>query len=102
MTSHLSILLGAGAFVACPAFFHDLPATAYRQRFRGNVFCDAGSRANITAFAKFHRRDQGRVAAHENAIFDYGFKFVDPIVVAGDGSSADVYTLADFGVTQVR
>src|SRR5271166_6521149 len=62
---------------------------------------DARGRSNIGSFAHPHRSDQRAVAADKDAVSDHGFMFVYAVIVAGDGSGADVHACADFCVAQV-
>ena len=93
--------LSCGAFFAGPAFFHDLSGAADGQRVFGDVCGDARCCTDVCAFAYAHGRDQSAVAADEDSVVDHGCVLVDAVVVAGDGSGADVDARADFGVAEI-
>src|SRR5690606_36552970 len=48
-----------------------------------------------------HGRNQLRVRANEGVIFDYSQRLVDAIIVAGNGTGADIHTRPDLGITNI-
>ncbi len=41
------------------------------------------------------------IRTDEHIVLDDGLEFVDPIVVAGDGTGTDIYPGSDLGITQI-
>ena len=66
-----------------------------------HVFGDDGAGAGGGLAADADGRDEHGVAANEGAVFDDGLVLVLAVVVAGDGTGADVHVRADFGVADV-
>src|SRR5258705_9194469 len=85
-----------------PAFFVDLVAARNTQRFRRNIFADCRARGDVRPITDFHRCDQHRIAADKNAIADPGLMFIYAIVVAGDGTRADVGLRSEPGIANIR
>ena len=85
----------------CPAGLVDLAAAAEGEGICGYVFGDAASSGNVGSGTDGERSYEGGVGAYEDAIADGGEVLVDAVVVAGDGSGADVDSVADDGVTEV-
>ncbi len=73
-----------------PAFFGDLAAASNGEGVGGDIFCDAGTGADVGAVADGDGRDERGVTADEDALADAGDVLVDAVVVAGDGAGADV------------
>src|SRR5712675_3493120 len=95
---------GSSKFAASfrgPAFFVDLVAPRNTQRFSGNVFGDCRACRDIRTIADFHRSDEPRVTADENAIADRGLVFVYAVIIAGDRSSTDICFRSDPGIANV-
>src|ERR1700730_11545103 len=93
--------LGFLSFFFGPTLFHDLARPAQGQRVRRHIFGDAGGSGDIGAFSDADRGDQNAVAAYEYAVFDDGLVLVYAVIVAGNGTGADIDFFADFRVTQV-
>src|SRR5581483_3563550 len=85
-----------------PAFLCDLSRPSYRQRVSRDVICNARRSSNVGAFTKLYRSNQSRVATDKNSVFDSGLVLIHAVVIAGDGSSADVYVLADLSIAEIR
>ena len=86
---------------AAPAFDVPLLAGADRQGAGRDVLADGRAAADIRAFADRDRRDELRVAADERAVLDRGLVLGDAVVVARDGSGADVHVRADRRVAEI-
>src|SRR5580692_944748 len=86
---------------ADPDFLYNLTGAGDCQCVFGDVAGDAGGGADIGAFAHAHGCDQGAVTADEGTVADYGGVLLGAVVVAGDGSGADVDAGADFGVAEI-
>ena len=85
---------------AQPALFTCRPRpTASASAGTSSVMQEAAP--DIGSLAEAHRRDQGGVAADEDAILDDGRVFTHSVVVAGDRPGADVHALTDFGVAKI-
>src|SRR5260370_30815437 len=93
--------LAGGALGAGPAWFYDLVCAADGEGIFGDVAGDARRSGNVGGFAYADGCDQSAVAADEHSVFDDGSVLVNSIVVAGDGSGADVDAGADFGVAKI-
>ena len=78
-----------------PSGYDRLTATRDRKRIGLDRLGDHRARADIGAVADRHRRDQGRVRADEGAGADVGPVLGEAVVIAGDGSGADVRFGAD-------
>src|SRR5258708_3530832 len=100
-TTRWSFCFARGAFRAGPSWFHDLVCAADGQGVFRNVGGDAGGGGNVGALADADGRDQGTIAADKDAIFDDGGVLVNSVIVASDGSGADVDGGADFCVAKV-
>src|SRR5260370_6453918 len=96
------LFLSRGPLLPSPAFFHNLACAPDRQRVLGNVVRNTRCGPHIRSLADAHWCYQCAIAADEYSILDYGFVFMDAIVVAGDRSCPDVYARADLGVSQIR
>src|SRR6185369_12105351 len=73
-----------------PAVDDGLTSARDAERPRRYVLGDRRACGHIRAFAHAYGSDQLRIAADECAIFDDGVVLVLAVVIAGDGSSADV------------
>ena len=93
--------LAPGAAGCGPAFDVDLFGAADGEGVGGDVFGDAGTRADVGSIADGDGRDERGVAADERGLANARDVLVDAVVVAGDGSGADVGAFADFAVTEV-
>ena len=86
--------LGRGGHFAAarggPAGLIHLAAASQRQGIGGNIFGDDRTGADVGAIADANRRDQGAIAADEDAAADRGRVLVHAVVIAGDGAGADV------------
>src|SRR5260370_4012663 len=97
-------LLRGGQFPALsggPARLVDLPATGNRESVGWNVVSDRRACRHVPAIADAHRRYQRGVAADKHSIADGRRRFVKAIVVACDGSRADVGFRANFRVAEI-
>src|SRR5476649_2349523 len=84
-----------------PAVDGDLARARQRQLTGRRVFGQRGAGADGGAAAHRHGRDQLGDAADEAVVFDHGARFVDAVVVAGDGAGADVDARTNGGVADV-
>ncbi len=84
-----------------PSFFGGLAAAAQSQRVSRNGIGDGGSSGHVSAFANPHWRHQSGITADEGAFFNDGYVLIYAIVVAGDGSCADVDSRANLGVAKI-
>src|SRR4051812_32495768 len=73
-----------------PLRFDGRTATGQRERIRGHVLVNRASSGDERAVAHGDRRNQRRVRADEGVLADHGPVLADAVVVAGDGSRADV------------
>src|SRR5216684_3390620 len=89
------------AFARRPAGLVDLPATGNRESVGGNVVSDRRSCRHVPAIADAQRRYQRGVAADKHSIADSRGIFVKAIVIAGDGSPAEVGFRANFRVAEI-
>src|SRR5690348_14106887 len=99
----LLVLLRLGCFSLLfgPPFFHNLAGAAQGQGIGRDIFGDGGGGGHVRTLSNTNRRNQNAVAAYEHAIFDNGLVLVHAVVVAGDGSGADIYFLTDFRVSKI-
>ena len=67
----------------------------------GAFLVTVGSSTDGSAFADRHRRHQLRVGANEHIVLDHGLVLVGAVIVAGDGSSANVDPAADGRVADI-
>src|SRR5260363_84103 len=72
-----------------------------RERAFGNVFPNRRSGGNRCAARNAHRRDQLRIRADKNIVFDHCAMFARAVVVARDGASAGVDARADIRVADI-
>ena len=77
-------------------------ATNYTQLAIGRILRDHRTRADGRLRADGDRRHQRRVGTDERAVANRRRRFVHPVVVAGDGTGADVHACADDGIAEVR
>src|SRR6185312_14433777 len=84
-----------------PALPFFLRAPGEGQRVGGDVLGDDAAGANIGALADLHRRDQRRIGADERAGANLGAMLVEAVIVAGDGTGADVSASANAGVADI-
>src|SRR6185295_15888576 len=93
---------GLGLFRrALPVLERGLFAARQRQLARRRVARDGAARPGGRVLADAHRRHQHVAGTDERAVFDYGLRLVDAVIVAGDGAGADVDALAHQRVAQV-
>ncbi len=71
------------------------------QSILRNVAGDARRRADVGSFTYAHGRDESRITSDEGTVFDHGCVLVSAIVVASDGSGADVHACANFRVAEI-
>src|ERR1700677_1859513 len=90
-----TLLFLAAAICRCPALFGYLAASANGESVGGNFARDAGAGADVRSVSDGDGSYQRRVAAHKDALADYGGVFVHAIVIAGDDACADIRTCAD-------
>src|SRR3984893_8950044 len=89
------------AFFCSPACFVHLAAARNSHAVRGNILRNGGPCRDESAVSNSNRRDQSGVAADENFITDAGGVFVEAVVIAGDGSGANICLRADFRVAEI-
>src|SRR6266850_8470108 len=77
-----------------PPVLVDLLPARDAERSGRHVFDDRRSRRDVGALPHAHRRHQLRVAADERAVLDHRLVLVRAVVIARDGSRADVHLLA--------
>ena len=66
-----------------------------------HVLGDDAARADDSAVADLHRRDQRGVRADERARADIGVVLVEAVVIAGDGARADIRARADARIADI-
>ena len=84
-----------------PAWLRVLPAARDRERVGGHVVGDRGSRGDVRALPHRDGRNELRIAADEDAVFDDCRMLGHAVVVARDRAGADVDVPADRRVAQV-
>src|SRR5437016_3556771 len=97
----LASLIGFLPLLLDPALDIALLAGADRERARRHVLANRGPRADVCPFANRDRRDELRVAADERPFFDRRLVLLHAVVVAGNGSCADVDLRPDRGISKV-
>src|SRR5581483_8338541 len=80
----------------------DLARACHGELAGGRVLVDRGPGADVGAPCDAHGRDQRGVGADEAIVLDDGAVLAHAVVVAGDGSRADVDARADLGVADIR
>src|SRR5258708_35889870 len=65
------------------------------------VLVDRRARADVRAPRDAHGRDQGRIRADEALVLDHRAVLGDAVVVAGDGSGADIHARADLRIADI-
>src|SRR5215467_13375121 len=73
-----------------PAGFVDLALATDGERVGGNIVCDHRTGGDIGAVADANGSHQRSIAANKNTAADDGGIFGEAVIVAGDGSRADV------------
>src|SRR3569623_292106 len=73
-----------------PALAGLLRRAAQSELAGRRVFADGGAGADGRACAHRDGRDQLRVGADEDVVFDDGLEFIGAVVIAGDGAGADI------------
>ena len=96
-----STLLVPGPERLRPAGFRLLATARHRKRVRLDRFGDDRARADIGAVADRDRGDEGRVRADEGAGADVGLVLGEAVVIAGDGSRADVGVRPDSRIADI-
>src|ERR671915_1760116 len=89
------------AELGSPAFAHLLRAAFERQGVGRHIVGDHAARADISAGADAHGRDERRVRADEGAGPDLRGVLAVSVIVAEDRAGADVGAVADAPVTQI-
>ena len=84
-----------------PAGFRLLAAARHRKRVRLDRFGDDRARGDIGSVANRDRGDEGRVRADEGAGADVGLVLGEAVVIAGDGSRADVGVRPDSRIADI-
>src|SRR5262245_3067859 len=79
----------------------NLPRPRHGQLARGRVLVDGRARADVRAARNAHRCDQGRVRADEAFVFDDRTVLRRSVVVASDGTGADVDARANLAVAEI-
>ena len=85
-----------------PALHGNLFATRKGEYPGGCVLGDGTAGADRAALADRNRCHQLRIRTDEYTILDDGSVFVRTVVVAGNGSCADVYIAPDTAVADIR
>ena len=62
---------------------------------------NTGRCTDVGALSDLQWGYQGRVTAYKDAVFDHGLVLVDPVVVARDGASADIYAGSNLHVSKI-
>src|SRR5512137_780482 len=93
--THVSVLLSFHVFATMlylrtPTSDVLLLGPADRQRPSRNIFRDRRPRANRGILAHLDRRHEFHVRSHKDPIADDRLMLLDPVVIAGNGPSADV------------
>ena len=86
---------------ADPARFCDLTVTAQGQCAGRDIFCDAGCGSYVGCFSNGDWGDQGGVGTDKGAVADGGGVLLFSVVVASDGSGANVDVGAEGGISEV-
>src|SRR5215472_15734333 len=89
------------AFPGRPAGFVDLAAAADSQAVVRHVFGDGRARGDVSVVSDAHRSHENRITTDENPFADGRGVFLEAIVIARNGASADVGLGAYLGVAQV-
>src|SRR5690348_1432981 len=72
------------------------------QRVGGNIFRDGGARGDVGAVADIDGSDERGIAAYEYPLTDTRGILFHAVVVASDGSGADIRIAAYRGVAEIR
>src|SRR3954463_3539434 len=78
-----------------------LPRARHGELVRRRVLADRGARADVGAARNAHRGDQRGVGADEAVVLDDGTALGGAVVVAGDGTRADVHLGSDVGIADI-
>ncbi len=90
----LSLFLG-------PTLFYDLAGSSQGQGIWWDIFSDRSGGGDIGAPPDAQGGDEDAVATDEDAVLDDGLVFAHTVVIASDGSGADVDLFADFAVSEI-
>src|SRR5690606_5895142 len=86
---------------ALPAFHVALACSGHTQRVVRDILSNGRACGGGRHCTYRYRRHQRRVRADEGTVADTGHELVHPIVVAGDGTRADIRAAAHLRVTDV-
>src|SRR5471032_3172823 len=85
-----------------PVWLMDLCHTAQQEAVIGNVTSNRGTRSDSDIIAHGNRRNQLGIRTDKHVIADNRFVLVYAVVVAGNGTGADIHVVANICIAKVR